>query len=106
MNNPLVSETELRQVISSVVNNAIEGDMKAAAIIFNHFVPKLKPVSRSTPYKSIEDIRNAYFLGIVSSEEVITSLTALNLLKDESVVGEVAAWTPEMLNYIAKINSQ
>lgn len=99
----LITPSELRQVFSSLIDASINGDVKAAGVLLSYVVPKPKPISRSTPYKSVDDVRDAYMLGIISSEEVVSSLTALNLLTDVSLDAEVSNWSPEMLQYISKI---
>lgn len=102
-NNSIITQTELNLVVRSVIDAAQDGDMKAAALIFNHFIPKPKPRAMATPYHSLQDVKDAYILGILTSEEVITTLQAMDLLTKTDTVNDDILWDDNMRDYVAKI---
>ena len=103
MEEPIITESQIRQVVDSVVSAALDGDVKAATLIFNHFIPKPKPRQLVTPYKNLDDVRNAYHLGILTSEEVISAIQAMELLNGADVLKDDLLWDDNMISYVKSI---
>jgi hypothetical protein len=96
----LLTDQQLLTVVNTLYEAALDGDVKAASTLLSHFVAKPKPRAISTPYKTLDDVRNAFNLGILTSEEVISTLTALNLLtKDVNQLSDLLL-NDEMVKYL------